>query len=70
MGIRRRRRDENDSVLLISKPDISQGLNSAEMLLALVVIMLVSGGLPRRWVRDWSSGHCVVSLPSLLAQLR
>jgi hypothetical protein len=70
MGICRRCRNENDSVLLISKPDMSQSLDSAEMLLVLELIMLVSGGLRRRWVRDWSGGHCVVSLPSLLGQLR
>jgi hypothetical protein len=70
MRICGRRRNENDSVLRITKPDMSQSLDSAEVLLVLVAIMLVSSGRPRRWVRGWSGGHCVVSLPSLLAQLR
>jgi hypothetical protein len=70
MRICGRRRNENDSVLRITKPDMSQSLDSAEVLLVLVAIMLVSGGRPRRWVRGWGGGHCVVSLPSLLAQLR
>jgi hypothetical protein len=69
MGICRRRRNENDSIIRITKPDMSQSLDSAYILLMLVVMMVVASAIASRRLCGWSGGHCVASLASVLAQL-
>jgi hypothetical protein len=48
---------------------MSQSLDSAYILLMLVVMMVVASAIASRRLCGWSGGHYVASLASVLAQL-